>query len=158
VKAVRRRGGHLQLVIAKMKREIFDPRAERSHGSSSRWNCSSRKFAAGVREDAAKLAATSVQVRGLTRRKATGLSRSPAASAYRSPGADLLPRCGGTRLSKIGEDVAETTDTAGPCEDSVPAPWPQPATGAAASALPCRRRHDPPRSIPTARSLARSPG
>ncbi len=89
-------------MIAKMKREIFGPPSERSHGSSRRWNCGSR--ACWVGEDAAKLAATSVQLRGWTRHKATGyLLRRRIVHPI------SCPCCDGTGLSKSGEDVTQAT-------------------------------------------------
>jgi hypothetical protein len=103
---------HLQLVIAKMKREMFGPRPERSQRLIEQMELQLEDVAAELGEDAAKLEAASVEVHGFTRRRAT-----------RRDFPDHLPRrrvvhsmptsclcCGGTKLSKIGEDVTETLD------------------------------------------------
>jgi transposase len=103
---------HLQLVIAKMKREMFGPRSERSQRLIEQMELQLEDVAAEFGEDAAKLEAARIAVGGFTRRKAT-----------RRDFPDHLPRrrvvhrmpvscpcCGGTKLSKIGEDITETLD------------------------------------------------
>ena len=103
---------HLQLVIAKLRREMFGPRSERSQRLIDQMELQLEDVAAGLGEDAAKLEAASVAVDGFTRRK-----------AMRRDFPDHLPRrrvvhpmpvscpcCGSTKLSKIGEDVTETLD------------------------------------------------
>lgn len=102
---------HLQLVIAKMKREKFGPRSERSQRLLDQMELQLEELAAAQGEDQAR-AETAVPVRGFTRRQAT----------RRNFPADLprrrivhvapvtCPCCGGTKLSKIGEDVTETLD------------------------------------------------
>src|SRR6267154_2765024 len=62
---------HLQLVIAKMKREMFGPRSERSQRLIDQMELQLEELAVGLGEDVAKLEAASVEVRGFTRRKAT---------------------------------------------------------------------------------------
>src|ERR1700719_2778508 len=62
---------HLQLVIAKMKREMFGPRSERSQRLIEQMELQLEDLAVGLGEDTAKLEAASVEVRGFTRRKAT---------------------------------------------------------------------------------------
>src|SRR5260370_8957956 len=62
---------HLQLVIAKMKRELFGPRSERSQRLIDQMELQLEELAAELGEDAAKLEAASVEVRGFARRKAT---------------------------------------------------------------------------------------
>ena len=62
---------HLQLVIAKMKREMFGPRSERSQRLIDQMELQFEDIAAGLGEDAASLEAASVAVDGFTRRKAT---------------------------------------------------------------------------------------
>jgi transposase len=54
---------HLQLVIAKMKREMFGPRSERSQRLIDQMELQLEELAAGLSEDAAKPEAASVEVR-----------------------------------------------------------------------------------------------
>src|ERR1700758_4756442 len=60
---------HLQLVIAKMKREIFGPRSERSQRLLDQLELQLEELAAAAGEDEAK--AEAVQVRSFVRSKAT---------------------------------------------------------------------------------------
>jgi transposase len=103
---------HLQLVIEKMKREKFGPRSERSQRLIDQMELQLEELVAAQGEDEAKAEAANVQVRSFTRRPST-----------RRKFPDHLPRrrvvhpaptsclcCGGTNLSKIGEDVTETLD------------------------------------------------
>src|ERR1700732_2026970 len=62
---------HLQLVIAKMKREMFGPRSERSQRLIDQMELQLEELAVGLGEDTAKLEAASVEVRGFRGRKAT---------------------------------------------------------------------------------------
>ncbi len=103
---------HLQLVIAKMKRELFGPRSERSQRLIDQMELQLEELAAELGEDAAKLEAASVEVRGFTRRKATRRNFPDHLPRRRvvHPMPASRPCCGGTRLSKIGEDVTETLD------------------------------------------------
>src|ERR1700736_5189598 len=103
---------HLQLVIAKMKREMFGPRSERSQRLIEQMELQLEELAVGLGEDTAKLEAASVEVRGFTRRKATRRDFPDHLPRRRivHPMPALCPCCGGTRLSKIGEDVTETLD------------------------------------------------
>src|SRR5712671_757018 len=103
---------HLQLVIAKMKREMFGPRSERSQRLIDQMELQLEELAVGLGEDAAKLEAASVEVRGFTRRKATRRDFPDHLPRRRivHPMPASCPCCGGTRLSKIGEDVTETLD------------------------------------------------
>ena len=103
---------HLQLVIAKMKREMFGPRSERSQRLIDQMELQLEELAAGLGEDAAKLEAASVEVRGFARRKATRRDFPVHLPRRRvvHPMPTSCPCCGGTRLSKIGEDVTETLD------------------------------------------------
>jgi transposase len=103
---------HLQLVIAKMKREMFGPRSERSQRLIDQLELQLEELAAAAGEDEAKAATGKVQVRGFTRRQVmrrnfpTDLPRRRI--VYPAP--TSCPCCGGTKLSKIGEDVTETLD------------------------------------------------
>jgi len=103
---------HLQLVIAKMKREMFGPRSERSQRLIDQMELQLEELAVGLGEDVAKLEAASVEVRGFTRRKATRRDFPDHLPRRRvvHPMPTSCPCCGGTRLSKIGEDVTETLD------------------------------------------------
>src|ERR1700720_547881 len=103
---------HLQLVIAKMKREMFGPRSARSQRLIDQLELQLEELAVGLGEDTAKLEAASVEVRGFTRRKATRRNFPDHLPRRRivHPMPALCPCCGGTRLSKIGEDVTETLD------------------------------------------------
>src|SRR6266700_1300048 len=102
---------HLQLLIAKMKRELFGPRSERSQRLIDQLELQLEELAAAVGETEAKAETASIPVQGFTRPKT------------RRNFPDHLPRrrivhaapascqcCGGTKLSKIGEDVTETLD------------------------------------------------
>jgi hypothetical protein len=62
---------HLELVIAKMKRETFGPRSERRERLSDQMELQLEELAAAAGEDAAKVEIAGVQVQGFTRRKGT---------------------------------------------------------------------------------------
>ena len=103
---------HLQLVIAKMRREMFGPRSERSQRLLDQMELQLEELAAAQGENQVIAETAVVAVRGFTRQKA----------ARRNFPADLprrrivhaapatCPCCGGANLSKIGEDVTETLD------------------------------------------------
>src|SRR5437763_334962 len=100
---------HLQLVIAKMKRELFGPRSERSQRLLDQLELQLEELAAAAGEDEAK--AASVPVQGFTRRKTR--RNFPDHLPRRRivhPAPTCCPCCGGTKLSKISEDVTETLD------------------------------------------------
>jgi transposase len=103
---------HLQLMIAKMKREMFGPRSERSQRLLDQLELQLEEVAAAAGEDEAKAAAERVHVQGFTRRKATRRNFPEHLPRRRivHPGPASCPCCGGTKLSKIGEDVTETLD------------------------------------------------
>ena len=103
---------HLQLVIAKMKREMFGPRSERSQRLIDQMELQLEELAAAAGEDEAKSEAARVPVQGFTRRKAARRSFPEHLPRRRivHPAPTSCPCCGGTRLSKIGEDVTETLD------------------------------------------------
>lgn len=104
---------HLQLVIAKLKRERFGPRSERSQRLLDQMELQLEELVAAAGEDAVKVAeASPVQVQSFTRRKAERRAF-PAELPRRRivhPAPSSCPCCGGTRLSKIGEDITETLD------------------------------------------------
>src|SRR6185295_17379286 len=103
---------HLQLVIAKMKREMFGPRSERSQRLIDQLELQLEELAAAAGEDERKAETARVQVQGFARRQATRRNF-PADLPRRRivhPGPTSCPCCGGSKLSKIGEDVTETLD------------------------------------------------
>ena len=103
---------HLQLTIAKMKRAMFGPRSERSQRLIDQLELQLEELAAAAGEDEAKAEAPRVQVQGFTRR--SGTRRNFPADLPRRrivhPAPTSCPCCGGSKLSKIGEDVTETLD------------------------------------------------
>ena len=101
---------HLQLVIAKMKRELFGPRSERSQRLIDQLELQLEELVAAAVEDEAKSAR--VEVQGFTRRQATRRNFPDHLPRRRiiHPAPTSCPCCGGTKLSKIGEDVTETLD------------------------------------------------
>src|SRR5271165_5533007 len=103
---------HLELVIAKMKREMFGPRSERSQRLIDQLELQLEEIAAAAGEDESKAAAARVQVQSFTRCKATRRNFPEHLPRRRivHPAANSCPCCGGTKLSKIGEDVTETLD------------------------------------------------
>jgi transposase len=103
---------HLQLVIAKMKREMFGPRSERSQRLIDQLELQLEELAAAAGEDETKAEPLRVEVQSFTRRLATRRNF-PADLPRRRivhPAPTACPCCGGTKLSKIGEDVTETLD------------------------------------------------
>ena len=107
---------HLQLVIAKMQREKFGPRSEKSQRLIDQLELQLEELVAASAEDGVRAnteaGAEGVEVRGFTRRKATRRNF-PADLPRRRvvhPAPTACPCCGGTKLSKIGEDVTETLD------------------------------------------------
>ena len=103
---------HLQLVIAKMKREMFGPRSERSQRIIDQLELQLEELAAAAAEDETKAEAGRVQVQGFTRRQATRRNFPVDLPRRRivHPAPTSCPCCGGSKLSKIGEDVTETLD------------------------------------------------
>jgi transposase len=103
---------HLQLVIAKMKREMFGPRSERSQRLLDQLELQLEELATAAGEDEAKAETAGIPVRSFTRRK--GMRRNFPDHLPRRrivhPAPTCCPCCGGTKLSKIGEDVTETLD------------------------------------------------
>ena len=103
---------HLQLVIAKMKREIFGPRSERSQRLIDQLELQLEELAAAAGEDATEAEAARVHVQGFTRRPMTRRNF-PADLPRRRivhPAPASCPCCGSSKLSKIGDDVTETLD------------------------------------------------
>ena len=103
---------HLQLVIAKMKREMFGPRSERSQRLIEQLELQLEELAAAAAEDETKAETARVQVQGFTRHQATRRNF-PADLPRRRivhPAPTSCPCCGSNKLSKIGEDVTEMVD------------------------------------------------
>jgi transposase len=101
-----------QALIAKMKREMFGPRSERSQRLIDQMELQLEELAAAAGEDDAKAAAARIQVQGFTRRQGTRRNF-PADLPRRRivhPAPATCPCCGGSKLSKIGEDVTATLD------------------------------------------------
>jgi len=106
---------HLQLQIAKYRRELFGPHAERSRRLLDQLELQLEELEASASEDdlAAEMAAA----------RTVNVTTSPRQRPARKPFPEHLPRervvvpapcacpaCGGTRLSKLGEDVTETLE------------------------------------------------
>ena len=103
---------HLQVVIEKMKRAMFGPRSERSQRLIDQLELQLEELSAAAGEDAAKAEAARVHVQGFTRRPGTRRNF-PADLPRRRivhPAPTSCLCCGGSKLSKIGEDVTETLD------------------------------------------------
>ena len=95
-----------------MKREMFGPRSERSQRLIDQLELQLEELAAAAGEDETKAETARVQVQGFTRRQATRRNF-PADLPRRRivhPAPTSCPCCGGSKLSKIGEDVTETLD------------------------------------------------
>jgi transposase len=103
---------HLQLLIAKMKRELFGPRSERSQRLIDQLELQLEELAAAAGEDEAKAETASIPVQGFMRRPKTRRNFPDHLPRRRvvHPAPSCCPCCGGTKLSKIGEDVTETLD------------------------------------------------
>src|SRR3954465_11461712 len=103
---------HLQLVIAKMRRELFGPRSERSQRLLDQLELQLEELAAAAGEDEAKSEKASAPVRGLVRAAKTRRNFPDHLPRRRivHPAPTCCPCCGGTKLSKIGEDVTRTLD------------------------------------------------
>lgn len=102
---------HLQLVIAKMRREQFGPRSERTQRLLDQMELQLEELAAAAGEDEAK-AETASTLQTPARRPATR-GNFPAHLPRRRivhPAPTSCPCCGGSKLSKIGEDITETLD------------------------------------------------
>jgi transposase len=104
---------HLQLMIAKLKREKFGPRSERSQRLLDQLELQLEELVVAAGEDAAKAEERAgVRVEGFVRRKATRRNFPEHLPRRRvvHPAPTSCPCCGSTKLSKIGEDITETLD------------------------------------------------
>jgi transposase len=103
---------HLQLVIAKLKREMFGPRSERSQRLIEQLELQLEELVAATAEDETKAEPARIPVQGFTRSAAVRRNF-PADLPRRRvvhPAPTSCPCCGNSNLSKIGEDVTETLD------------------------------------------------
>lgn len=103
---------HLQLLIAKMKREMFGPRSERSQRLIDQLELQLEELAAAKSEDEAKAETADIPVQGFMRRKAARRNFPEHLPRRRivHPAPTSCPCCGSDKLSKIGEDITETLD------------------------------------------------
>jgi transposase len=95
-----------------MKREMFGPRSERSQRLIDQLELQLEELAAAAGEDETKVETARVHVQGFTRRQATRRNF-PADLPRRRvvhPAPTSCPCCGGSKFSKIGEDITETLD------------------------------------------------
>jgi transposase len=91
---------HLQLVIAKMKREMFGPRSERSQRLIDQLELQLEELTAAAGEDETKAETARVHVQGFMRRQATRRNF-PADLPRRRivhPAPTSCPCCGGSKL------------------------------------------------------------
>jgi transposase len=108
---------HLNLVIAKMKREKFGPRSEKSQRLLDQMELQLEDLEASATEDelaaekAAQAAATT-NVKAFARKKPSRKPFPEHLPRERNvvPGPSSCACCGGIRLVKIGEDVTETLE------------------------------------------------
>jgi transposase len=103
---------HLRLEIAKMRRDKFGPRSERSQRLLDQLELQLEELAAAAGEDAAKAERSRIQVQGLTRRAGTRRNFPEHLPRRRivHPAPTSCPCCGSSKLTKLGEDVTETLD------------------------------------------------
>src|SRR5258708_7457882 len=94
-----------------MRRELFGPRSERSQRLLDQLELQLEELAAAAGEDAAETETAGIPVQRFTRPK-TRRNFPPHLPRRRivHPALACCPCCGGTKLSKIGEDVTETLD------------------------------------------------
>jgi transposase len=106
---------HLKLIIAKLNRDRFGPRAERTARLVDQLELQLEELEAAATEDelAAEQAATKTTAVAAYKRKRPGRKPFPAHLPRERvvlPGPTFCPGCGGTRLRKIGEDITETLE------------------------------------------------
>jgi transposase len=106
---------HLKLQIEKLKREIYGPRSERSARLLDQMELQLEELEATATEDelaAEQAAAKTTNVAAFSRKRS---SRKPFPEHLPRervivPGPTACACCGGTRLSKLGEDITETLE------------------------------------------------
>jgi transposase len=114
---------HLKLIIAKLNRERFGPRAERTARLLDQLELQLEELEAAATED--ELAAEKAAAKTTT--VAAHVRQRPARKPFPAhlprervvlPAPPCCPDCGGTHLSKIGEDITETLEVI-PCRWTV---------------------------------------
>jgi len=106
---------HLKLEIEKLKREIYGPRSERTARLLDQLELQLEELESSATEDelaAEKAAAETTHVAAFSRKRP---SRKPLPEHLPRermivPGPSSCACCGGTRLSKLGEDITETLE------------------------------------------------
>jgi len=113
---------HQKLVIAKLQRQLYGPKAERSARLVDQLELTFEELAGSATEDeiaAERAAAKATTVKGFTRKRpdvrATFPEHLPRERVVIDPPA-TCDCCGGSRLRKIGEDVTSTLE-------SIPRQW-----------------------------------
>jgi transposase len=103
---------HQRLLIEKMKRAMFGSRSERSQRLLEQLELQLEETAAAAGEDEIKAQSAGIRVESFTRRKATRRNFPDHLPRRRivHPPPTSCPCCGGTKLTKIGEDITETLD------------------------------------------------
>lgn len=106
---------HLKLLIAKLNRDRFGPRSERATRLLDQLELQLEELEASATEDelAAEMAAAKTTTVVAFSRKRPARKPFPAHLPRERvvlPGPTSCPCCGGTRLSKLGEDVTETLE------------------------------------------------
>jgi len=106
---------HLKLQIAKLKREQYGQSAERSSRLIDQLELQLEEIEATASEDdllAEMAAAKTTQVAAFTRKKPARKSFPEHLPRERilHPTPASCPCCGGTKLSKLGEDITETVE------------------------------------------------
>jgi transposase len=103
---------HQRLLIEKMKRAMFGPRSERSERLLDQLELQLEDMAAAAGEDEIKAQNAGIRVESFVRRKATRRNFPDHLPRRRvvHPAPTSCPCCGGSNLSKIGEDITETLD------------------------------------------------
>lgn len=106
---------HLKLMIAKLNRERFGPRSERAARLLDQLELQLEDLEATASEDelaAERAAAPTANVAAFTRKRPARKPFPPHLPRERVvvPAPSSCACCGGTRLSKIGEDVTETLE------------------------------------------------
>ena len=106
---------HLKLMIAKLQRQLFGTRSERTQRLLDQLELQLEELEASASEDeiaAERAVARTTDVAGFARRRP---SRQPfpehlPRERVVEPAPCACPACGGARLSKLGEDVTETLE------------------------------------------------
>ena len=106
---------HLQLLIAKYNREKFGPRSERSKRLVDQLELQLEELVASATEDELVAEAANAKTTNVTAFTRKRPARKPFPEHLPRervvlPGPTSCPCCGGTKLSKLGEDVTQTLE------------------------------------------------